>query len=354
MLLGAFVLAAVIGFSLNRASICTVKAMAEILSSHRAHMLISIVKTVFWVELTVLVVMWLCPWPIASFPRWTASWLSVGGGFVFGMGAAVNGGCALSTLSRLGEGEFGMLLTLASMLVAAVALRAMLGAAAQPGQLPAINPARISTGLIVVAALGALWGIAELIRLWRLTSPMAFPFGALLATSYRLSGAALLIGISNGLLFSAWGPWTFTSAIERDLDWHLGLGAGPTALQWALFGAVVFGAALSALHRRRFRPRYRPSLPWLGNLTGGALMGAGAAVTPGGNDALLLQGVPGLSPHALPALAGMLAGIASTLVLRRALGGKYPQVVCTDDRCVEEPPPSPLLETPRSEPVPRA
>lgn len=260
---------------------------------------------------------------------------------MFGVGAAVNGGCALSTLSRLGEGEFGMLLTLATMLATALGLRFALGASMHP---VALAPAHSGFAVLIAAALGAPWATVELVRLWRLTPHGAHPLRTLLATSYRLSGAALLIGLCNGVLFSAVGPWTFTSAIERDLDRRLGLGSGPTVQQWILFVAVLLGAAASALHRKRFQPRYRPSVAWLNHIAGGTLMGAGAAVTPGGNDTLILQGIPSLSPHAAPALVGMFAGILLTLKARRALGGTYPHVLCSDDRCVEATP-MPTKET---------
>ena len=44
-------------------------------------------------------------------------------------------------------------------------------------------------------------------------------------------------------------------------------------------------------------------------------MGLGAALVPGGNDMILLNGIPGLSTHALPAYLAMLAGIGLTLAL---------------------------------------
>ena len=71
----------------------------------------------------------------------------------------------------------------------------------------------------------------------------------------------------------------------------------------------------------------------LRNLLGGILMGLGATLIPGGNDALILHGIPGGSPHALPAYAALLIGTAIGLLIIRALVGKVVTIDCTGDIC---------------------
>ena len=44
-------------------------------------------------------------------------------------------------------------------------------------------------------------------------------------------------------------------------------------------------------------------------------MGVGIVTVPGGNDGLLLDAIPSLSPHAIPAFAGLLVGIATVLLM---------------------------------------
>jgi hypothetical protein len=65
----------------------------------------------------------------------------------------------------------------------------------------------------------------------------------------------------------------------------------------------------------------------------GSLMGMGAAVIPGGNDGLILFGIPALSPHALPAWIGIVAGIWLALALMRGLGARVPTIRCENDVC---------------------
>jgi hypothetical protein len=60
-------------------------------------------------------------------------------------------------------------------------------------------------------------------------------------------------------------------------------------------------------------------------------MGMGVALTPGGNDALVLYGIPSLSPHALPAFLAMVIGIVLGLWSMRAWFGIEMRVACRND-----------------------
>lgn len=55
-------------------------------------------------------------------------------------------------------------------------------------------------------------------------------------------------------------------------------------------------------------------------------MGIGAALVPGGNDVLLLNAIPGLATHAIPAYLAMLVGIAMGLLIRKRYFSASPQV----------------------------
>jgi len=53
---------------------------------------------------------------------------------------------------------------------------------------------------------------------------------------------------------------------------------------------------------------------------------------PSGNDAEILYGIPSQSPHVLSAIAGITFGIAVALAILRAIGGRFPIVICV--RCL--------------------
>ncbi len=62
-------------------------------------------------------------------------------------------------------------------------------------------------------------------------------------------------------------------------------------------------------------------------------MGFGAALVPGSNDVLILHAIPGLSPHAPPAYAAMVIGIALPLMLLRVIQGTSTGVDYGGDIC---------------------
>jgi uncharacterized protein len=61
------------------------------------------------------------------------------------------------------------------------------------------------------------------------------------------------------------------------------------------------------------------------------LMGLGTALLPGGNDALVLYGIPSLSPHAIPAYLALILGIFVALMTMRAIFGVEMRVACRED-----------------------
>ena len=62
-------------------------------------------------------------------------------------------------------------------------------------------------------------------------------------------------------------------------------------------------------------------------------MGLGAGAIPGGNDALLLTGLPTLSAWAIAIYLMLVAGVAMTLLVMTRLPGGVARVECTGDVC---------------------
>jgi uncharacterized membrane protein YedE/YeeE len=332
----ATVLAGVIGFAAHRASLCSVRAVEELLTTRRAFMLASFVKTALWVVGITLLVALALPDDFMQISGWKLSTLALGGGALFGIGATVNGGCAFSTLTRLGGGNVGMVASLAGFLVGAGAygLTTAAGLTAAMVETTAVLSSEGPWRLPVAVVL-ALWMTWELMRLARSTCPGDWR-QRILAPRYRLSTAAVLMGFSNAMLYALVGVWSYTRLFGLAAR-HATIGTPPpSAILWLLFVALIGGMGLSAWQGRRFRWQWRPHKRWAGYGTGGALMGLGAAMIPGGNDALILHGIPFLSPHAVPAFLAMLVGIAVTLMGMRALGQDIPRIDCGGDICTTE------------------
>ena len=325
------VLAFVLGFAAHRASICMVRAVAELQHSRTAFMAASIGKTILWIVLVTLPFFWLVEPAGPYFGGWQLTPWAVAGGFLFGAGAAINGACAYSTMTRLMDGEGRMAATVVGFAIGVVLFSVLVGA----GHLAPPRPAPTDIGQltawawVIVPALGLFAGY-EAVRLWR-SRPPGTPFRQLiLARQYRLSTAALLIGIAGATIFRLFGSAGYTSTFELAIRQFLGI-SGVSNRRWLLLLAVLAGMLASALERRSFHIDIWPRVDWLRNISGGVLMGLGTALAPGGNDVLVLYSIPVLSPHALPAFMAMAIGVVAGLVFMRMLLGIEMRVACRND-----------------------
>jgi MFS family permease len=327
LLIVSMLFAGVLGFAAHRSSICNVKAVIEIMTTRRAHLFASFGKSVLWSIFVTLALLFLLPSTGTAGGGLSLSTLSLFGGFVCGLGMAINGSCAFATLSRLAEGDAGMAVTLTALIVGAVGTTIALphfNPTSQTSLPPPYDPSQGWVAIFLIAL--GLWAVWELVRLTRTR-------GAAVPGVLRLSIAALLIGVANGFLFALSGNWPYTATLIGGSRELANVGPAPSAALWSLFGALLFGMIFSAIQRGSFRLRAKPRLSWLRNLFGGGLIGVGTAMIPGGNDALLLHGIPNLSPHAAPAYIAMLLGIATILICLHLSGRRAASVDCGGDIC---------------------
>ena len=200
----------------------------------------------------------------------------------------------------------------------------------RPMPAPALIGSILSFALVLLLAL-ITWAFYELPRIWR-KRPRHLEFHQMvLAPQYRLSTAAFLIGSSGTVIFLLIGSPGYTVTLQNLVLGVIGEGVLPSAARGILLLAVLAGMLVSTLQRRSFRLDWRPELSWLRNVFGGALMGLGTAMLPGGNDALILYGIPSFSPHALPAYASLIGGAAVGLLAMKRLAGIDTRVVCRND-----------------------
>ena len=320
---------AILGFSAHRAGICTVKAVAEVLTTRRAHFLWSFAKTSLWVMVAASLAGALSFAP--GFRHWPLSAASVIGGVLFGLGAGVNGGCTFSTLSRLMDGNSALLATVLGWpLGLALGLQFWAHQAITPVAAPATAGLAAINPLFLVLLVWALWEGYRLLRRMRHGGSAGRVFGA---HTYTLSAAAALLGLANAGLVQSTGPWSFTGTILCAMDAGTLANCADPLLPWLIFAAAVAGMAGSAWQRGSLvlrAPRLRAVLRHGG---AGVVMGVGAALIPGGNEGLILFGIPSFSPHALPAYVGILTGILLALLAMRAAGRTLPTILCEGDIC---------------------
>jgi hypothetical protein len=310
---------AVMGYAAHRASLCTVRAVAAVMRDGRADMLLAFGKAVLWAAAVsgVLLTVFDLPGPVVL-AREPAGF-AIAGGFLFGAGAAINGGCSLSTLTRLADGDRSMLLTLAAF-AAGVAAWSAFEAAGQATTLSALaSPWKSRQPWMPVAfAILVIWCSSEAFSL----SGIATPAGSLpsRASSYPLPLAAALLGIGGGMLYGVEGAWSYTNFLRASISRAWGPEAGPGAFHALLVLALLGGMFLAARGRASRPPRPALAEVWRARVAGGALMGIGGALVPGGNDTLLLAAIPTFSLQAILSYAALLAGMTATLAVRNMTG----------------------------------
>ena len=233
------------------------------------------------------------------------------GAVILGAGALVNGGCYLGSVLYLGRGRSEFLFTLvgiaaASRLAPASSWLSMQTGAAVRSLMG--DPPYLATGVFVLVAVvvaaalrGDRVGRRALIR--------------------ALLGAAIT-GTIAGLLYARHPHWSYGSVLDalahadaRAIDWVANAAAA------ALFAGALTGSWLAGDWQLR-RPSWLRSLRCL---AGGALMGVGAALIPGGNDLLVLWAVPGLTAYGIVAYATLVATIALPMVVARRWPGIGPK-----------------------------
>ncbi len=313
-----------------------VKTVAEMLSTRGAYMLAAMLKAVLWVVAISVPILLFLPEIAAPNRSYAISYAAIAGGFLFGVGAATNGGCAFSTLGQLANGNLWMLTTLFGFCFGVAGL-SIIFPMTEPGQ--ALMPLLFKAPKPMIwVVLSLLWLFLcwELFRLWKSRAKSNSWVQLFFARHYRLSTGALLLGVSGGMLYALHEAWTYTNALKGQVQ-SLWLPIEHSlTINLLLFLALFGGMLLSAWQRGSFRLRWHRIQTWPRHFIGGIFMGAGAVLIPGGNDTLILKSLPSLSPHAMPAAVALLCGIGVTLLIMRLLTGNIYKVVCTDDICRTE------------------
>jgi len=159
-------------------------------------------KAVLWVMAVSVPILLFLPGTAAPNRSYAITVAAITGGFLFGVGAAVNGGCAFSTLGHLANGNLWMLTTLFGFCIGVAGLSIIV---------PMIEPSQALTPLLfevpkplIYTVLALLWLFLcwEIFRLWKSRAKGNSWIQLFLSRYYRLSTAALVLGFSGGVLYA--------------------------------------------------------------------------------------------------------------------------------------------------------
>ena len=309
----ALLCAGVMGYAIQRGATCTVAAVDEVVTQRTFARLLSLVEAAVWVGGGLVVAESMHVLPAMPTGYAVSAWTVIGGALL-GLGAYVNGACVFGAIARFGSGEWAYLLTPLGFYLGCLSVASVFGVAT-PHTLDAASPVlRASAWLVLPFAAfvcvrivrGGLrdgetslqqWHQAIAVRLW---DPHA---------------ATTVIGVTFVVMLLLVGGWAYTEVLaERARGMTASIGA-----RAILALALLAGAALGGWTAGRFRSTRIDAAQMVRCLAGGVLMGWGSLLLPGGNDGLILVGMPLAWPYAWLAFATMCTTIAIAQLATRAL-----------------------------------
>lgn len=226
-----------------------------------------------------------------QFNVYKPSILFVVGGVLFGVGAALNKGCGVSTLTRLSRGDIVFSATVLGWLSGWILLSTWRPDVAIK-TLPL--PTNLTYGILIVLSIG--------IGIWAL-----FGNRQRRTTWFGMMG----IGLLGGFLFlyhPNWPPSGLLHDLSRaiidkdDAYW-------PDLTRYLLFISLLMGMCFYALKSKQFLWVFPRIKYWFVHFLAGNLMGIGASMAMGGNDSQLLLALPTFSLAGLITVVGMIVGI---------------------------------------------
>jgi toxin CptA len=300
----AVLCAGVMGYAIQRGATCTVAAVDGVVAQRSFVRLLSLLEAALWVAGGLVIAAALHVLPKMP-PAYVVSGWTVIGGALLGLGAYVNGACVFGAIARFGSGEWAYLLTPLGFYLGCISVDAVLGVP-MPHPLDQASPVLAAAPWLALPFVAfALWRVA---RGWRSgTASTASRWHELVAAHvWSPHVATTVIGITFVVMLLLVGSWAYTDVLAE-------LARGMTASVGArmlLAVALLAGAALGGWTAGRFRST-RIDAPQVARcLAGGALMGWGSLLLPGGNDGLVLVAMPLAWPYAWLAFATMCATIA--------------------------------------------
>jgi uncharacterized membrane protein YedE/YeeE len=323
MLSTALLAGLLFGYAAQRGGFCLTRALSNLVLSGDASIarayLLALAVAIVGTHLLTLAGTYTPVVGIEELPTRPFRWLSnVVGGFVFGIGMILGGGCAGSTWYRLGEGAIGAWVVLLGFALGAtttsIGVLAPVRRALQAPELKVAGahptlanvvglPPWPVIAVTVVAALFALRGADSepAHGKWRWPVSGAV-IGAVIALGWSLSG---LGGAPTGITFAANTGEVLTYPLV----------GYPNRVRWGmlLLPGVAAGAFLAAWRHGEFAWKAPAGFTAVKLFAGGLTMGIGALTADGCNITQGLTYAATLSLGSLTAFAAMIAGGSVTL-----------------------------------------
>lgn len=300
--------AVLMGFAIQRGATCVVAAVDEWCTQRRSARLRALLEAALWVGGGLLVARSLGLLAHVPGGHATSAW-TVAGAVLLGGGAWVNRACVFGAVARLGTGEWAYLATPFGFYAGCLSLPPLFAPPLPQGLPASASPVwhAPAAPLLLAFAAFAGWRGWTALRAWRRGAAGWTPHVATLAIGLAFLAMLLLVG-----------AWAYTDALaELARGMSMGL-----AGRLGLFACLLAGALLGGWHAGRWSRSWPPAGTWARCFGGGLLMGWGSGLIPGGNDGLILVGLPLGWPYAWIAFVVMVLTVA--LAIRFSGAGRRP------------------------------
>jgi uncharacterized membrane protein YedE/YeeE len=302
LLMGPLLLAGILGYLAQSTGLCMVRGIIQWTKGQPAFLLVMLFSgSSMWIAALAAYTFAL---PI-QVNRVEISISIALGGLLYGLGTGFNHGCGVSTLSRLSRGHLTMLSTILGWLVGWCLLSYW------PSDI--VNVSAVAAAELPLLAVYTLHFVLFIgLCIWAFVGD---------SQRRKLCFSMLGIGLMAGFLFlyqSRWPP----SALLQDLSiafsakYHAQQPDWPALSRYGFMAALLCGMLVAAWRSQSFAVKLDSPARCLMHFLSGVLMGIGASLALGGNDAQLMISLPSLSPAAFVALPAMLLGIWLALLIK--------------------------------------
>lgn len=313
-------LSLMVGFTVRRAGICLVRATQEVIERKPPKVMIFIAQALLVALFVTLSATYIFSERINRSISFPVDLRMLAAAFIYGIGIAINGACALGTLNALFSGRVSYLFTIIGFVVGYLAF--LSGDISQPipiGYNTFQHSLIYSVSFFLSISFLMLFAkrSANKNTLDEVIPTIAMANRFITDPVNREFFAIVTLGLASGLLYLLGGSWDYTnwmmhcvlsiSDVEHLMPPHL----GKTAT------GLISGIIIATIISKGFNfDLGRPKI-YLRNFLGGILMAFGAALIPGGNDTIILYAMPGLALHAIPALLAIILGVSFVLLFNR-------------------------------------
>lgn len=302
MIAVAAILAFAVGFALQRGRICAVLAVREAVVEGRWARFLSLLECASWAMIGLLLADAFGAKPLSAWTWSNSLPLAMIGGALFGLGALINGSCAFGSATRLASGELAITALIAGFIVGFSSAQELGWAAPSSVAAPHMSVGLLGAIAVALSAF-ALWRSIAAVRALARRKSIAATFTQ---PRWPPALAMFIVGAANVALVLVAANWSYLSVLGDALT-----GSGAlTAVRWLIVAIFFAGAVSGAVTAGRFSWRGASLGEIAIRLGAGVVMGLGASLIPGGNDALIVFGMPLLQPAAFVAFAALVGVIA--------------------------------------------